>query len=215
MFIQAPPSFMLSADQQEEIIRANRQAFEELARSWRDPKNGSPRPDLKQAIINMVCDYFSAPGYGSEQLLRLISALYDAAANEEDERHLIEFTDENQIPKQARAVLKRLEPDVDLPLGVTPEWAWDDGEWDWELEVRDTVEDRDCGYIAIVPLKNGRRFEHRIKPPPSHQEWALRFVCDHIDIAIPDLLIRGSLHEVKRRLDLFLGINTPEIPEQW
>src|SRR5258706_13805905 len=109
---------MLSAAEQEQIIKANREAFEELARRWRDPQNGSPRPDMKQAIINMVCDYFSAPGYSSEQLLKLISALYEAAANEEDGRHLIEFTDENQIPKQARAALKRPKPDDDLPPGV-------------------------------------------------------------------------------------------------
>jgi hypothetical protein len=210
---------MLSADEQEEIIRANREAFEELAHRWRDPQTGSPRPDLKQAVMNMVCDYFSAPGYSSEQLLKLISEIYDTAANEEDERQPIELTDENQIPDQIRAVLKRLGPDDDIPPGRTLEWDWDSGEWDWELSVRDTQADLDCGYVAIVPVKNGRRFEHRIKPPPSHQGWALRFVCasSTINIAIPDILIKGSLHEAKRRLDMLLGINTPEIPssEEW
>jgi len=53
-----------------------------------------------------------------------------------------------------------------IPPGDTLQWYWDDGEWDWELSLRDEVEDIDCGYVAIVPLKNGRRFEHRIKPPP-------------------------------------------------
>lgn len=212
---------MLSADQQEKIIRANREAFEELARQWRDPQTGSSQPDLKQAVINMVCDYFSAPGYGcsSEGLLKLISEIYDTAANEEDDRLPIQLTDANQIPDQIRAVLKRLGPDDDIPLGRTLEWDWDDGEWDWELSVRDTQADLDCGYVAIVPLKNGRRFEHRIKPPPSHHEWALHFVCasSTINIAIPDILIKGSLHEAKRRLDMLLGINTPEIPssEEW
>jgi hypothetical protein len=166
-------------------------------------------------VINMVGDYFSAPGYyggSGSDLYKLISEIYDATANEEDERPPIELTDENQIPDQIRAVLKRLGPDNDIPTGGTPQWAWDDGEWDWELLVRDQVEDIDCGYVAIVPLKNGRRFEHRIKPPPSHQEWALRFVCDCINIGIPDILIRGSLHQAKRQLDMLLGINTPEIP---
>jgi len=80
--------------------------------------------------------------------------------------------------------------------------------------VRDTQENVDCGYVAIVPLKNGSRFEYEIIPPPSHSEWALHFVaaCSTINIAIPDILIKGSLHEAKRRLDMLLGINTPEIP---
>ncbi len=109
---------MLSADKQEEIIRANRGAFEELARRWRDPQTGSLRPDLKQAVINMVRDYFGAPGCSTGQLLELISDLYDAA--EEDDRLPIELTDENQIPDQVRAVLKRLGPDDDTPPAGLP-----------------------------------------------------------------------------------------------
>jgi len=136
--------------------------------------------------------------------------------NEPDERLPIELTDENQIPDEARAVLKRLGPDDHIPAGSTLEWDWDDGQLDWELSVRDTQADVDCGYVAIVPLKNGDRFEHRIKPPPSHNEWALRFVvpCSTINVAIPDILTKGSLHEAKRRLDMLLGFNTPVIPSQ-
>ena len=33
----------------------------------------------------------------------------------------------------------------------------DDGEWDWELSLRDAQEDVDCGYVALIPLKD----EHR------------------------------------------------------
>ena len=208
---------ILSADKQEEIIRANRDALEELARAWRDPLTGEGPRDLKQAVINMVCEYFSAPGYGisSDQFYTLISEMYDDAANEDDDMEPIQLSDENQISEEARAALKRLAPDDDIPPGRTLKWDWDDGEWDWELSLRDKVEDVDCGYVAIVPLKNGERFQHGIKPPPSHKEWALRFVVNTINIAIPDILIKGSLHQAKRRLDMLLGINTPEIPEEW
>lgn len=120
----------------------------------------------------------------------------------------LHLTDENQIPDEMRAILKQLGPDDNIPPGKTRKWDWDDGEGDWEIELRDTVRDVDGGYAAIVPLKNGRRFEHRIKPPPSHREWALRICWDGIT---NDILIKGSLHEAKRRLDMLLGINTPEI----
>jgi hypothetical protein len=211
---------MLTADEQLQIIKANREAFEELARQWRDPQTGSRRPDLKEAVINMLRDYFDAPGGSSEELLQLFSSVYDRATLEEDKRPPIDqrmplhLTDENQIPDEMRAVLKRLGPDDDIPRGRIREWDWDEGEWDWEIELRDTVRDVDGGYVAIVPLKNGRRFEHRIKPPPSHRKWALRISWEGIT---NDILIRGSLSEAKRRLDMLLGISTPEIPgpEEW
>jgi len=194
---------MLRADEQDEIIRANRAAFEELARTWRDPQTGSPQPNLEQATIAMVCDYFSVPGLGDNRLFDLLSEI-SVAAHEEDARALIELTDENQIPDHIRARLKQLGPDH----GTS--WDWDTGEWDWELSLRNTQTDRDCGYVAIVGLKGGRRYAWQVKPPSTHQEWALRFVCD--DVAVPDILIRGSLHQAKRWLDALLGINTPELP---
>src|SRR5262249_46399734 len=42
--------------------------------------------------------------------------------------------------------------------------------WDWELSLRDAQRGLDCGYVAIVPLKDGRRFEYKIKPPFGHRE---------------------------------------------
>jgi len=37
---------MLNADEQEQIIRANKKAFEQLALSWRKPETGETEPDL-------------------------------------------------------------------------------------------------------------------------------------------------------------------------
>ena len=70
------------------------------------------------------------------------------------------------------------------------------GEWDWELSLRDAQEDVDCGYVAIIPLKDGHRFEYKIKPPFGHGEWAIEFV---VGLDCPTILVRGSLHEAKRR----------------
>jgi len=204
---------MLSADEQEHIIRANKEAFEQLALSWRNPETGETEPDLRQAVRKMICEYLAVPGYACAGwvLHDLIGSLQGAALDE-DYRPEIQPTEE-KISDGVRAALKRLGPDGHISDGATLCWDWDEGEWDWELSIRDTQEDVDCGYVAIVPLKNGRRFEYRIKPPPSHNEWALRFVADCSNIAIPDILIKGSLHEAKRRLDMLLGIDTPEIPD--
>jgi hypothetical protein len=86
--------------------------------------------------------------------------------------------------------------------------------------VRDLQEDIDCGYIAIVPLKDGRRFDFRDqeKPPPDHNQWAIRFVltCDSFDnIALPDVFVRGTFGAVKRRLDMLLGANTPPVSSEY
>jgi hypothetical protein len=37
---------MLNADEQEQIIRANKKAFEQPALSWRNPETGETEPDL-------------------------------------------------------------------------------------------------------------------------------------------------------------------------
>jgi hypothetical protein len=204
---------MLSADEQEHIIRANRQAFEQMALSWRNPETGETEPDLRQAARKMICDYLAVPGYCcvGDRLYELIESLQEAALDE-DSRPEIQLTEE-KISDAVRAALKRLGPDDNIPDGTTLCWDWDDGEWDWELSIRDTQANIDCGYVAIVPLKNGRRFEFRIKPPPSHNAWALRFVVTSstINVAIPDIIIKGSLHEAKRRLDMLLGIDTPAL----
>jgi hypothetical protein len=166
-------------------------------------------------VRKMICDYLAVSGYGcaGESLYELIESLQEGAL-EGDSRPEIQLTEE-KISDAVRAALKRLGPDDNIPEGTTLRWDWDDGEWDWELSLRDTQRDVDCGYVAIVPLKDGRRFECRIEPPPSHNGWALRFVVTSstIDVAIPDILIKGSLQEAKRRLDVLLGIDTPEIKD--
>jgi hypothetical protein len=39
---------MLNAEQQEQIIKANNEAFEELALRWQDPRTGGTEPDLRK-----------------------------------------------------------------------------------------------------------------------------------------------------------------------
>ena len=196
---------MLNAQQQEQIIKANNEAFEELARRWRDPQTGETELDLREAVLKMVCDYFSVPGCGSDDLYRLISGLQDEALGG-DKRDPIELM-EGEIPSELRASLKRLYTDRDPGC-----WCWDDGEWewDWELSLRDAQEDVDCGYVAIIPLKDGHRLEYNIKPPFSHREWAIKFV---VGLGCPTILVKGPLQKAKRRLDLLIGFTTPEIRE--
>ena len=110
-----------------------------------------------------------------------------------------------EIVSELRASLKRLYTDPDPGC-----WQWDDGEWDWELSLRDAQKDVDWGYVAIVPLKDGHRFEYNIKPPFSHREWAIKFV---LSFGCTTILVKGSLQEVKRRLDMLVGFTTPEIRE--
>jgi hypothetical protein len=197
---------MLSADEQEQIIKANNEAFKELARGWRDPSTGQTEPDLRKAVVKMVCDYFSVPcfGYAGDKLCQLISNLQDAALAG-DARDPVDLI-EGEIPSELRARLKRLHTDPD-----PGSWQWDDGEWDWELSLRDAQQDVDCGYVAIIPLKDGHRLEYNIKPPFSHREWAIKFV---VGVGGPTILVKGSLQEAKCRLDTLIGLTTPEIKER-
>jgi hypothetical protein len=194
---------MLNAEQQEQIIKANNQAFEQLALRWREPRTGETEPDLRKAVLKMVCDYFSVPGCGSDDLHHFISGLQDEALKG-DKRDPIELM-EGEIPSELRARLKRLHTDPD-----PGSWQWDDGEWDWELSLRDAQQDVDCGYVAIIPLKDGHRFEYKIKPDFSHREWAIKFVGS---VDCPAILVKGSLQEAKRRLDMLIGFPTPEITD--
>jgi hypothetical protein len=195
---------MLNAEQQEQIIKANNQAFEQLALRWREPRTGETGPDLRKAVLKMVCDYFSVPGCGSDDLHHLISGLQDEALKG-DKRDPIELM-EGEIRSELRARLKRLHTDPD-----PGSWQWDDGEWDWELSLRDAQQDVDCGYVAIIPLKDKHRIEYNIDPPFSHREWAIKFV---VGVGGPTILVKGSLQEAKRRLDLLIGFTTPEIKKR-
>lgn len=197
---------MLSADEQEQIIKANNEAFKELARGWRDPGTGQTEPDLRKAVVRMVCDYFSVPcfGYAGDELCQLISNLQDAALAG-DARDPVDLI-EGEIASELRATLKQLYTDPN-----PGQWDWDDGEWDWELSLRDAQEDVDYGYVAIIPLKDGHRFEYKIKPDFSHREWAIKFVGGGFDC--PAILVKGSLQEAKRRLDMLIGSPTPEITD--
>jgi hypothetical protein len=194
---------MLSAASQERIIKTNNQAFEELALRWRDPQTGETEPDVKRAVQRMVCSYLSVPCYSCDRdrLYALICRLQEASA-EEDGRVPIKLTEE-EIPVEASKILKTSHADPD-----PGHWDWDDSEWDWELSLY-SDKHLDWGYVALVPLKNGRRFEHEIKPASSHREWAIRF-CG---IDCPTIFVRGSLHQVKRRLDALMAFNTPEIQQ--
>jgi hypothetical protein len=87
-------------------------------------------------------------------------------------------------------------------------WDWDEGTWRWELLLRDSKEDVDFGYVAIVPLKNGEAFKYGMLPEPAHDEWAFEFVPD---FAGNFLLVRGTIQEVKQCLDGLLLAHTPEI----
>jgi hypothetical protein len=104
---------MLNAEQQEQIIKANDEAFEELALRWREPKTGDTESDLRKAVLKMVCEYFSVPGCGcsGDDLYHLISGLQDEAL-EGDKRAPIEPM-KGEIPSELRANLKRLYTDSD------------------------------------------------------------------------------------------------------
>src|ERR1700746_3658581 len=96
---------MLNREQQQ-IIKANDVAFEELARRWRDPQTGETEPDLKKAVQRMVCSYLSVPCYScnGDRLYSLICGLQEAAA-EEDGRVPVKLTEED-IPGEAKKILK-------------------------------------------------------------------------------------------------------------
>jgi hypothetical protein len=119
---------------------------------------------------------------------------------EGDDRPPVGLT-EGEIESELRARLKQLYTDPDPG-------CW---EWDWELSLSDAQGDVDCGYVAVIPLKDGRRFEYKLKPPFSHREWAIKFV---VGFHCPPIHVRGSLQEAKRRLDMLIGFTTPEIEER-
>ena len=109
---------MLSADEQERIIKTNNQASEELALRWRDPQTGETEPDVKRAIQRMVCSYLSVPCYScnGDRLYSLICGLQEAAA-EEDGRVPVKLTEED-IPAEARKISKRHMPIPIRAIGI-------------------------------------------------------------------------------------------------
>jgi hypothetical protein len=48
----------------------------------------------------------------------------------------------------------------------------DEGRCDWEPSLRDNG---DPGYVAVVPLKDGKPFKYKTKPEIWHDEWAIKF----------------------------------------
>ncbi len=58
----------LPPNDQKRILYANSRAFEELARQWRNADTGEAPFDLKDAVLGMVREYFSAPSYGKTDL---------------------------------------------------------------------------------------------------------------------------------------------------
>ncbi len=195
---------MLTAAEQEQIIKANNEAFEELALRWREPKTGETEPDLRKAVLKMVCDYFSVLGFSfaGDDLYSLISRLQKAALGQD---HPLELT-EKAISIETRAELKNLYADPD-----PGRWDWDESQWDWELSLRDAADENvEWGYVAVIPLKNGRRFRYKIEPPFSHDEWAIAFVG--ATFACPTIHVIGELEEAKRELDQLLRADTPPLP---
>jgi len=82
---------MLTAAEQEQIIKANNEAFEELALKCRNPQTGEREPDLKVAVRQMVCNYFSVRGW-TDPLYSLLSRLQNAALGQDDPLELTEKT---------------------------------------------------------------------------------------------------------------------------
>jgi hypothetical protein len=116
---------MKKADQQMQIRLANKAAFEDLALRWRNSMTGETEPDLREALLNMVCDYFTS-AWVHGNLRQVLSDLMDGIG---DWRMPLQLTAENQISDEARAALKRIKPD-DAGRDPNWTWAWDEGELD-------------------------------------------------------------------------------------
>ena len=99
----------------------------------------------------------------------------------------------NEIPKEVRARLKRLESSKEYSS-----WFWDEEQWALLLDDRETADE--TGYVAIVPEKYGR--------------WCVKFVIaeewgDDFD---PRILIFEELSEAKRYVDMVIGLDSGEMP---
>jgi hypothetical protein len=89
---------MLSEKEQEQIIQANNDAFEELALRCRNPKTGETEPDLKKAIQRMVLDYFARCGKSDlADLHRVLSGLREATLERRRTRGLSQASYNNHI----------------------------------------------------------------------------------------------------------------------
>jgi hypothetical protein len=121
----------------------------------------------------------------------------------------------DNIPDQIKPILKRLITESD-PYPAS--WDWDSSAWRCELLLRDAQEDLDAGYVFITALQDGQPLKYGIKPAASHDEWAIGFVVNVPEwgVHIPDDLfeVRGTLLEVKHRLVMPLGADTPSIPPE-
>lgn len=120
------------------------------------------------------------------------------------------LTDLSNMSNSIKALLKRLNP------GPEDAWGWDELQREWELSLHDRQQDVNCGCVAIAPIKDGQELQYENPPGPWHDDWALRFAV-HLDDTwdqIPTylFLVRGTLPEAKRHLDMLLGADTPEIP---
>jgi hypothetical protein len=185
---------MSSAAEQQQIIITNDQAFEELKLLVAQPQIGEVQPDLQKAIRKMGCGFLSVSCYSctGDDIDRLISGLQNAASKR-DHRDQVERTEE-AIPSEIREKIKALYSDPH-------QRGW---MWDRQISLYSN-KDAESGHVATIPLKHGRRFEYRAKPPLSHNDWAIIFS----DIGCPRILVKGSLHQAKRKLDLQLGADTP------
>lgn len=166
---------------------------------------------MDKALINFV------PGVLTDATMRELVG--HALAKDPDSRFWLELaiefemrwflTDLSNMSNTTRALLKRLHPDPE------DAWGWDELQRDWELILRDRQQDVNCGFVSIAPIKDGEEFHYEDPPEPWHNEWALRFSVHLTDTwdQIPTelFLVRATLSEVKRQLDLLLGADTPQI----
>jgi hypothetical protein len=116
------------------------------------------------------------------------------------------------LPDDFLAALKRLVPDKYVYSGT---WDWDETTWEWCLDLYDTQQECEGGYVTLAPTKDGKRFEYKIKPEPRHNQWAIVFRAvelKEIDFPGDFILVQGTLAEAKRKLDMLLGLASPPIP---
>jgi len=206
---------MLGQNEQKQIIRANNQALEELARRWRNPQTGDSEPDVRKAVQIMVSYYFSnfcstfsdtdalhfychisdSRGAMAQAFVRLDIGVQEGLAlhgsirgnpfrghvmgkdwaellqwlKQTAQRHQATGVSEvrelpggdifalegrweqiDVLPDDFLAALKRLVPDKYVYSGT---WAWDETNFEWCLDLYDTQQECEGGYVALAPTK--------------------------------------------------------------
>jgi hypothetical protein len=66
---------MLNAEEQGQIIKANNEAFEELALRWREPKTGETESDLRKAVLRLCASTSMPPAAAALETSTITSFL--------------------------------------------------------------------------------------------------------------------------------------------